>query len=84
MGSSEGEPIAVGGVAGLGEPVEIRTCSVAAKSGVGIGGLVNIRKKPGPKIPINSKKPQAKIMPAGAKYKRLGCCLYPVEGSVTH
>jgi len=62
-----GEPTAVGGVAYLGEPVEIMTCSVAAKSGVEIDGLVNIRKKPGPKIPINNKKPQIMTRPVAAK-----------------
>ena len=64
VGWSEGELTPVVGITTPGVTSMIRTCSVAAKSGVGMEGLATTRKKPGPKIQTNNKKPQAIIRPA--------------------
>jgi hypothetical protein len=72
FGASEvGEALGVEG-AGEGVRVGIIACSVAAKSGVGAGGMKIKRTTPGAKIRASNKKPQKKISPAARYGNRSG------------
>jgi hypothetical protein len=51
-------------ITGPGVVLEINACRVPVKSGAEMGGAVNSRTIPGPKIPANNKKPQTSISPA--------------------